>query len=102
MIKVILGFELLLNAGEQIPVDDLIWVLLEGDPREEISEADARVGETLKGGSPRAIKDDARICIILDCCRFILLMFCLLLIPFLLKELFAGWKSQSTPACREE
>ena len=63
-------------AGNQIPIDDLIWEILEGDPREEISEEDARVGETLKGESPRAIKDDARICIILDCCRFILLMFC--------------------------
>ena len=59
------------NAGEQIPVDDLIWEILEGDPREETSEEEASVGETLKGGSPRAIKDDARICIILDCCRFL-------------------------------
>ena len=58
-----------LNAGEQIPVDDLIWVILEGDPREDLSEEDANIGETLKGGSPRAIKDDARICLILDCCR---------------------------------
>ena len=63
----ILGF---FNAGDQIPVDDLIWEILEGDPREEISEEEASVGETLKGGSPRAIKDDARICLILDCCRF--------------------------------
>ena len=64
----ILGF---FNAGDQIPVDYLIWEILEGDPREEISEEEASVGETLKGGSPRAIKDDARICIILDCCRFL-------------------------------
>ena len=56
-------------AGEQIPVDYLLWEILEGDPRGEISEEEASVGETLKGGSPRAIKDDARICIILDCCR---------------------------------
>ena len=60
---------LMLNAGEQIPVDDLIWEILEGDAREEFSEEDARVGETLKGGSPRALKDDAQICLILDCCR---------------------------------
>ena len=59
----------MVNAGDQIPVDDLIWKILEGDPREEISEEEASIGETLKGGSPRAIKDDARICIILDCCR---------------------------------
>ena len=58
------------NAGDQIPVDYLLWEILEGDPREEISEEEASVGETLKGGSPRAIKDDARICIILDCCRY--------------------------------
>ena len=57
------------NAGDQIPVDYLLWEILEGDPRGEISEEEASVGETLKGGSPRAIKDDARICIILDCCR---------------------------------
>ena len=65
-VKLILG---IFNAGDQIPVDDLIWEILEGDPREEISEEEASVGETLKGSSPRAIKDDARICIILDCCR---------------------------------
>ena len=59
-----------MSAGEQIPVDDLIWVILEGDPREEISEEEASVGKTLKGGSPRALKDDASICLILDCCRF--------------------------------
>ena len=58
-----------LSAREQIPVDDLIWVILEGDPREETSEEDAAIGATLKGGSPRAITDDARICFILDCCR---------------------------------
>ena len=57
-------------AGDQIPVDDLIWEILEGDPREDLSEEDASVGETLKGGTPRAIKDNVRICIILDCCRF--------------------------------
>ena len=50
-------------------MDDLIWVILEGDPREETSEEDAAIGATLKGGSPRAIKDDVQICLILDCCR---------------------------------
>ena len=43
-------------------------IALEGDPREEISEEDASFGETLKGGSPGAIKDDVHICLILDCC----------------------------------
>ena len=59
------------TAGDQITVDELIWEILEGDPRprEDLSEEEASVGETLKGGSPRAIKDDARICLILDCCR---------------------------------
>ena len=50
-------------------MDYLIWEILEGDAREELSEEDARVGKTLKGGSPRALKDDAQICLILDCCR---------------------------------
>ena len=50
-------------------MDDLIWVILEGDPRDDPSEEDAIIGETLKGGLPRAIKDDVRICLILDCCR---------------------------------
>ena len=59
-----------LNPGEQITVDELIWEILEGDPREDVSDQDARVGENLKGGFPRAVKDDARICLILDCCRF--------------------------------
>ena len=59
-----------LNPGEQITVDELIWEILEGDPREDVSDQDASIGKTLKGGSPRAIKDDARICLILDCCRF--------------------------------
>ena len=58
-----------LNPGEQISVDELIWEILEGDPREDVSDRDASIGKTLKGGSPRAIKDDARICFILDCCR---------------------------------
>ena len=58
-----------LLPGEQIPVDDLIWVILEGDPRSCPSEEGQRIGQTLKGGSPRAIKDDVRICLILDCCR---------------------------------
>ena len=58
-----------LNPGEQITVDELIWEILEGSPREELSDSDASIGETLKGGSPRAIKDDVRICLILDCCR---------------------------------
>ena len=58
-----------LLPGEQIPVDDLIWVILEGDPRSSPSEEEQRIGQTLKGGSPRAIKDDVRICLILDCCR---------------------------------
>ena len=72
----------MLNAGKQISVDDLIWEILEGDPRDEISEEEAQVGETLKGGSPRALKDDVQICVILDCCRYIrlLLMLCLILI----------------------
>ena len=85
-------------AGNQIPIDDLIWEILEGDPREEISEADARVGETLKGGSPRAIKDDARICIILDCCRF------LKRVTFNLnfQERFPGWKPQPAQGCCQE
>ena len=58
-------------------MDDLIWVILEGDPRKEISEEDAEEEdedeeegeEEAGGGSPRAITDDARICLILDCCR---------------------------------
>ena len=58
-----------LLPGEQIPVDDLIWVILEGDPRSSPSEEEQEIGKTLKGGSPRAIKDDVRICLILDCCR---------------------------------
>ena len=65
-----------LNPGEQITVDELIWEILEGSPREELSDSDASIGETLKGGSPRAIKDDARICLILDCCRCVATAFC--------------------------
>ena len=63
-----------LLPGEQIPVDDLIWVILEGDPRSCPSEEEERIGQTLKGGSPRAIKDDVRICLILDCCRWYFFM----------------------------
>ena len=66
------------NTGEQIPVDELIWEILEGDPREEPSEEDASSGQT--GGSPRALKDDAQICLILDCCRYITLLLKLYLI----------------------
>ena len=63
-----------LLPGEQIPVDDLIWVILEGDPRSSPSEEEQRIGKTLKGSSPRAIKDDVRICIILNCCRCYLVL----------------------------
>ena len=54
----------MLNSGEQITVDELVWGILEGNGR-ELEEGDAS-GE---GGQLRAIRDDARICIILDCCR---------------------------------
>ena len=60
-------------------MDDLIWEILEGDPTREISKEDAKVGETMKGGSPRALKDDCLICLILDCCRFFIVVFSLLL-----------------------
>ena len=50
-----------LNSGEQITVEELIWEILEGDPREGAPD--------LEGVHPRAIKDDVRICLILDCCR---------------------------------
>ena len=85
----------LIVAGDQIPVDYLLWEILEGDPRGEISEEEASVGETLKGGSPRAIKDDARICIILDCCRF------LKRVTFNpnFQERFPGWKPQPAQGC---
>ena len=62
MKTVIVGFyDIQLNSGEQITVDEMIWEILEGDPREDASGDEEH---------PRAIKDDARICIILDCCRF--------------------------------
>ena len=34
----------------------LIWEILEGDPIEDIRDQDAIVGESLKGGLPRATK----------------------------------------------
>ena len=43
----------------------MIWEILEGSPREEMLEGDSCGDDE----HPRAIKDDARICIILDCCR---------------------------------
>ena len=48
--------------------DEVIWEILEGDPRKNLSDMD--VEQTLKGQQPRALKDDARICVIFDCCRF--------------------------------
>ena len=50
------------TAGDEITVDELIWEILEGDPRD-----DAPVGD--EEGPPRAIREDASICLILDCCR---------------------------------
>ena len=47
----------------------LIWEILEGDPIEDILDQDAIVGESLKWGLHRAIKDDVCMCLILDCSR---------------------------------
>ena len=47
------------SLREKITVDELIWEILEGDPREDVSDRGASIGKTLKVGSPRAIKDNA-------------------------------------------
>merc|ERR1719458_547336 len=64
-LKEILGDVIVSVKGEQISIDELIWEILEGKGREEALEGDAS-GD---GRQLRAVKDDARICIILDCCR---------------------------------
>ena len=50
------------TAGDEITVDELIWEILEGDPRDDVPQGDEE-------GPPRAIREDASICLILDCCR---------------------------------
>ena len=50
------------TAGDEITVDELIWEILEGDPRDDVPVGDEE-------GPPRAIREDANICLILDCCR---------------------------------